>query len=313
MKIAQIEAFHAVIRAGSISQAARQLYVTQPALSLQIRDLEEYFHVKLLERSNKGVKPTRAGDLVYYYGEKMLNTKQTMWQKIEKLQNGTDQQLAVGASSVAGGYIIPPCIYRFQEDNPAARIQLTVASSNKIIEMLIDGHLDVAVAEGYLAEHNHQGTPEIKCEILGFDELVLVGSPAAVREKNGAISVDELYHIPLIMREKGSGVRSCTEEALLASGLDIGVMRLIMEVSCIESIKMMLRMSNNFAFMALQSVQKEIEEGQLQTVSIDQFTGNLPITLMYADAAFLSPLHKKFIECVRGAESVLTKKISVFK
>ena len=73
MKLAQLEAFYAVIKAGSISEAARQLHLTQPALSLQIRELEEYFQAQLLERTNKGIKPTTAGELVYNYAQKLMS------------------------------------------------------------------------------------------------------------------------------------------------------------------------------------------------------------------------------------------------
>ena len=86
MKIAQLEALCTVIQAGSISQAARQLHLTQPALSFQIRDLEEYFNIRLLERTNKGVKPTLAGGLVYNFCQNMMISKEALQFEIERLQ-----------------------------------------------------------------------------------------------------------------------------------------------------------------------------------------------------------------------------------
>ncbi len=86
MKMAQIEAFYNVVQTGSISQAARKGHLTQPAVSMQVRDLEEQLKIKLLERSNRGVEPTPAGLVVYKYCKKILHLKNDMKQELDKLQ-----------------------------------------------------------------------------------------------------------------------------------------------------------------------------------------------------------------------------------
>lgn len=145
MKLSQIEAFCAVTLAGSISQAARQMHLTQPALSLQIRELEEFFCVQLLERTNKGVKPTAAGERVYYYGQRLMSMKATLCNEIEKLQSSVAKQLRVGASTVLGGYVVPCNIHSFKEKNPHAQVSLIVANSRSVLEMLLDGNVDIAL------------------------------------------------------------------------------------------------------------------------------------------------------------------------
>jgi LysR family transcriptional regulator, transcriptional activator of the cysJI operon len=296
VKLAQIEAFYSVIRAGSISQAARQMHLTQPALSLQIRDLEEFFKVKLLERSNKGVKPTPAGGLVYYYGQKLMSMKETLCSEIEKLQCGMERPLLIGASTVPGGYTVPGSIHRFQEENPGAQVQLTVSNCRKIMEMLIDGNLDVAIIEGPIPDDLMYGGGNLVSQVIGHDELVVVASPAAVADGMDSVSGDKLRELPLILREHGSGIRYAVEKVFSDLGLTTEQMNITMEFNSIDTIKGSLAVSRRFSILSLLSVSKEVEFGMLKALKIKDYNALLPITMIHAKQSFMPPCLQSFID-----------------
>jgi DNA-binding transcriptional LysR family regulator len=299
LKLAQIEAFYSVIRAGSISQAARQMHLTQPALSLQIRDLEEFFNVRLLERTNKGVKPTAAGGLVYYYGQKLMAMKEMLCSEIEKLQKGAERPLLLGASTVAGGYALHGCLNRFQEIFPEVKIRLTVMNSSQVVEMLLDGCLDVAIVEGPLPLHLLQGATEIISREVGSDELVVVTSPHMYPGKD-TIGAEDLKKLPVIMREQGSGLRFATDNMLRAVRLKAEDINIVMELNSIEAIKTALVHGNRFAILSRLSVKNELDFGLLKALRVEGWSESLPFTMLYVKRSFLSAPEKSFIDFMAG-------------
>ncbi len=302
MKLSQIEAFYMVIRSGSISRAARQMHLTQPALSLQIRDLEEYFCVQLLERTNKGVKPTPAGELVYYYGQKLMSMKATLCSEIEKLQSSTAKQLRLGASTVLGGYALPCSIHSFKEKFPHAQINLSLANSQAVLEALMEGNLDIALIEGPLPEGVVLSADEFVSRSIGEDDLVLVGAPALIPEGREAVTLAELRGLPLLLREKGSGVRSAIEKALLEQGVQPGELNVMMEINSLDAIKSTLGMGKGYSIISYIGVRKELYYGTLKALTVEGLSYRNVFTMLHKRSAFLSPLEKAFIDFMRSKD-----------
>lgn len=302
MKLAQIEAFYSVIRAGSISQAARQMHISQPALSVQIRELEDFFKVQLLQRTNKGVKATPAGILVFYYGQKMINTREALCREIDKLLNDVDLKLLVGASTVVGGYVVPHFLHCFQTQYPEAEVHLHVGSSLHIAEMLLDGKVDIAVLEGPVPNQIVRMEKEMVTRNIGYDDLVLVGSPVIMPEGKKKVSLDEIREYPLILCEQGSGVRASVDKSLLEKGIHPSAINISMELNSIDAIKVSLTMGLHFSILPLLSIQKELEFGTLRTLSISEFSGKIPFMMIYIKKAFLSKVEKEFISFLCSGE-----------
>jgi len=302
LKLSQIEAFYMVIRSGSISRAARQMHLTQPALSLQIRDLEEYFCVQLLERTNKGVKPTPAGELVYYYGQKLMSMKATLCSEIEKLQSSTAKQLRLGASTVLGGYALPCSIHSFKEKFPHAQINLSLANSQAVLEALMEGNLDIALIEGPLPEGVVLSADEFVSRSIGEDDLVLVGAPALIPEGREAVTLAELRGLPLLLREKGSGVRSAIEKALLVQGVQPGELNVMMEINSLDAIKSTLGMGKGYSIISYIGVRKELYYGTLKALTVEGLSYRNVFTMLHKRSAFLSPLEKAFIDFMRSKD-----------
>ena len=300
MKLTQIEAFCTVIRAGSISQAARQLHLTQPALSLQIRELEDYFCVQLLERTNKGVKPTQAGELVYYYGQKLMSMKATLCSEIKKLQSCTAKQLRLGASSVLGGYALPGSIHSFKEKYPHAQINLSLANSQKVLEALLEGNLDIAIIEGPFPEGIDQSSDEFVSRNIGDDDLVLVGAPALIPEEREAVTLAELRELPLLVREKGSGGRATIEKALQEQSVQFDELNIMMEINSLDAIKALLEMGKGYSLVSYIGVRRELYYGTLKALPVEGLSHKNTFTLLHKRNGFLSFLEKSFIEFMRS-------------
>lgn len=300
MKLAQLEAFYAVIKAGSISEAARQLHLTQPALSLQIRELEEYFQAQLLERTNKGIKPTTAGELVYNYAQKLMSMKEALNSEIKKLQDDANPVLRVGAATVVGGYALPCSIYAYKEKHPYADIRLTVAPSKVILEALLEGGLDVAVIEGPPFEPQNTVAEKLLCRTIGHDELVLVASPELVPAEKTEITLEELRTLPLITREKGSAIRISLEQALAGCELPLPELNVVMELNSLEAIKASVGAGKGFAVLSYLSVRKELYYRTFKSLAVEGLSAKSTFTLLHHKRIFSSLLEKTFIDFMRS-------------
>jgi DNA-binding transcriptional LysR family regulator len=300
VKLAQLEAFYAVIKAGSISEAARQLHLTQPALSLQIRELEEYFQSQLLERTNKGIKPTTAGELVYNYAQKLMGMKDALNSEIKKLQDEATPVLRVGAGTVVGGYALPCSIYSFKEKHPYAEIRLTVAPSRVVLEALLEGGLDVAVIEGPPFEAQNPVAEKLLARSIGHDELVLVAAPELFSSEKDEITLDELRTLPLIVREKGSAIRLSLEQALAGCELSLTDLNVVMELNSLEAIKASVGAGKGFAVLSYLSVRKELYYRTLKSLPVEDLSVQSTFTLLHPKRMFSSLLEKTFVDFMRS-------------
>lgn len=302
MKLAQLEAFYSVIRAGSISKAARQMHLTQPALSMQIRDLEEFFNTQLLERTNKGVRPTAAGELVYYYGQKLMGIKDTLCSEIAKLQTNTNRPILVGAGTVVGGYSLPCSIYAFRERHPQADIQLTIGNTKRILEMLTEGSLDMAFVEGPMDLSLGQVADELIAKTIGCDQLMLVAHPDMVPEDKETYTMEELRHLPLLIREHGSGIRASLVKAIEEHGFSLTDFNIVMELNSLDAIKASLGARRGFSILSYVSVKQELYYGTLKGLKIESLSEDHPYVMLHPKRVFLAPLEKAFIDFMKSKD-----------
>jgi len=276
------------------------LHLTQPALSLQIRELEEYFQAQLLERTNKGVKPTTAGELVYNYAQKLMGMKEALNGEIKKLQDEATPVLRVGAGTVVGGYALPCSIYAFQEKHPHAEVRLTVSPSRVVLETLLEGGLDVAVVEGPPFETQGTVAERLLARTIGNDELVLVASPELIPADKSGLTLEELRALPLIVREQGSAVRLSLEQALAACELSLSELNVVRELNSLEAIKASVVAGKGLAMLSNLSVRKELYYRVLRSLPVEGLSVKSTFTLLHPKRIFSSLLEKTFIDFMRS-------------
>ena len=208
MTIRHLEIFVQVYREKSITRAAEKLYMTQPAVSVAIRELEKQYDVALFERLGRRLYVTGAGEALYARAVQML-------EEFHGLEQGLERKTAlrVGSSVTLGNFLLPRVAAEWQMRHPESPLQVTVANGGRLQQMLRDNLLDVAVIEGAV------NGAELETRPFRQDRLVLVlpqEHPLAVLE---LITLAQVLEYPLLVREEGSAGRRCLEQVLARRGL----------------------------------------------------------------------------------------------
>jgi DNA-binding transcriptional LysR family regulator len=215
MNFKQIEAFLWVAELQSFTKAARQLYMSQPAVSFQIKALEEDLEIDLFQRGDKKVILTEAGRLLYPEAKKMLRHYHKIKSGLEDLKGLRTGTLTVGASTIPGEYLIPLLIGGFKDAYPGIQTNLKVAGSGQVIRWVREREIDVGIT-GVPVEGDG-----IECSPWLQDEMVLIVHPDHPWVKSGVIDVSELKTSVMILREQGSGTRRTLEKKLEKIGLSL--------------------------------------------------------------------------------------------
>ena len=208
MTIRHLEIFVQVYRENSITRAAEKLYMTQPAVSVAIRELEKQYGVALFERLGRRLYVTGAGEALYARAVQMLEEFRGLEQGLER-----KTALRVGGSVTLGNFLLPRMAAEWQMRHPESPLQVTVANGGRLQQMLRDNLLDVAVIEGTVNRE------ELEARAFRQDRLVLVlpqGHPLTVPEH---ITLEQVLEYPLLVREEGSAGRRCLEQVLARRGL----------------------------------------------------------------------------------------------
>ena len=213
MNVKQIRVFTTVYEEKSVTRAARKLGMTQPSVSLALRELEGQYNTKLFERDGRGIRPTDAADHFYPDAAHFL----TIFRELDESMSNWNQEgtIKIGASISVGSCILPALVKRLQQDYPELRIQVTVNSSDIIEEKILENKLDLALIEGNI--HSEK----IHSERFLDDEILPICSRFHRFAGRDDVTIEELANEKFLMRESTSGTRQQAEAALHTKGLQI--------------------------------------------------------------------------------------------
>jgi DNA-binding transcriptional LysR family regulator len=250
MDTRQLTAFCEVVERRSFSQAAERLGVTQPAVSLQVRSLEERLGAQLLDRSGRRVEPTEAGLRLYRGAQRLLQLERELLADLEEEAGGELQgPLAIGASTGPGAHLVPLLLCEFQRDHPGVEVVLSVSDTQAVIERVAERELELGVV-GALRRHR-----SVEFEPLARDEVVLAVPPGhafAGRE----VAVAELRREPLVVMQEGAGVRHVIEEELRRAG--VRDLHSKLELGLQESVKTAVAAGYGVAFISRTAIEGEL-------------------------------------------------------
>ena len=262
MDTRQLAAFCAVVEKRSFSQAAERLGVTQPAVSLQVRALEERLGQRLIDRSGRRVEPTEAGLRVYRSAQRLLQLEQ---QLVEDVAAGEEAELggtlAIGASTGPGAHLVPLLLCEFQRANPLVRIALSIFDTYAVIDKVAERELELGVV-GALRRHR-----SLSFEPLVQDEIVLAvppGHPAA----GGELTLEQLREEELISMQEGAGVRQVIEQELRRAGLPARGFEPRLELGLQESVKSAVAAGYGVAFISRTAIEGELAAGTLAVARV---------------------------------------------
>jgi DNA-binding transcriptional LysR family regulator len=253
----QLAAFHAVARLGSVSAAANEMHLTQPAVSIQIGILEESAGTPLLQRVGRGIRLTEAGELLAGYASRILELWREAGEEMATLQGVFAGTLRVGAVTTAE-YLLPPLLVTFANQNPKVKVKLQVGNRDEIVRLLAGQEIDIAI----------MGRPPAELRTTSFafarHPMAFLASPNdALMQSNEEVSLEALAQARLLVRERGSGTRTTVERIFKDAGLPL---RIGSEMSSNEAIKQMCAAGFGIAFLSLHTCVLELRAGVVRVL-----------------------------------------------
>ena len=286
LNLNQFRAFYIAASCGSISLAAEKLFISQPAVSMQIKAVEEQYGVRLLIRKKRGLELTETGKKVYKIAERIFELVAEVDNLLKRDTETSKAILKIGSTKTLVRYLMSRYISKFREAYPTVQIQIDEGSSDEMIKSVLEDRNDLAIV-GRL-------TYDEKLKVIPFsrDEIILVTAPGHPFCSRSAISIQDLRHENLILREKGSGTRRLVEEIFEAQGFAPSA---FIETGNVDFIKELVEMGKGMAMLAKMGVEPDLQAGRLVAIpllegpfilGIDVIVKNQR-TLSKADAAFL--------------------------
>ena len=257
----RLKVFRTVADNLNFRQAAEALYLTQPAVTLQIKALEEELGVPLFDRTENKVALTQAGRILLKYAKKVEALTAVARHELAQLVGEEEGDLSAGASTTIAQYLLPRLIGEFRKSNPKIRLSLLGANTEKIVSGVLDGTLAIGLTEGPSLHRDIGEEPFVS------DEIVVV-VPSKHEWVGQHVEVQQLCKAPLILREKGSGTRRVVEAALKAAGIQMKHTSVIMELDSTEAIKSAVEAGLGVGFVSCRALEKELKLDTLREVHI---------------------------------------------
>lgn len=236
--------------------------MTQPAVSQYIRSLEETMDIRLLERTNKYVRLTKAGEIVYHHAKEIVGLYGRMHHLVNDLSHEASGKLSIGASYTFGEYVLPHMLARLLKDYPRIQPEVTIGNTAEIADLIISRQLDVGIVEGRFKENR-----TLTSQDFAEDRMIIVASsdhPLAVKTER--IEWEELADLTWIIREEGSGTREAAESVF--DRFSITPVR-TMQFSSTQPIKEAVEAGLGVSLLSEWAVQKEIRYGALVQLSVE--------------------------------------------
>jgi DNA-binding transcriptional LysR family regulator len=258
----RLQVFHAVAKQLSFTRAAEVLFMTQPAVTFQIKQLEEHFNTRLFERGHGKITLTPAGQVVLKYAERILELSAELDTRVREMTGRLSGPLLIGASTTIAEFLLPRVLGEFKSEYPQVEAKLIVANSETIENRVAEHTLDVGLIEA--PSDNAALAAERCCE----DELQVIVAPSHPLAGAAAIEPATLLAHAYISREAGSGTREFTDFYLKRAKIDPSKLTAVMELGSPEAIKGLVETGVGFAILSRATVAKELKLGTLVAIPL---------------------------------------------
>ncbi len=265
MNLKQLEAFLWVAELQSFTKAARQLYMSQPAVSFQIKALEENLQVLLFERGDKRVTLTQAGQLLYPEAKQMLRHYHKIKAGLDDLRGLKTGHLVVGASTIPGEYLLPIFIGGFKQKYPGINITLKIAGSGLVGRWVREREIDIGIIG---APVNKEG---MECSPWLQDHLVFIVPASHSLVDKEIVKFSDLKNNSLIMREKGSGTRQTIEQKLREHNISLENIPESIELGSTRAVITAVQAGLGVSIVSRYAVREALELGRVMEVQLADF------------------------------------------
>ncbi len=285
----RLRVFYTVARHLSFTKAADVLFMTQPAVTFQVKQLEEHFNARLFERGPGKISLTPAGRLVLNYAERILALSEEMETRVSELTGAVSGPLLIGASTTIAEFMLPQILGEFKGRHPQVQAHLSVANSETIENRVADSSLDL----GLIESPSH--LPALHTEVCCDDELVMICAPAHALARRGSVPARELAEHAYVSREAGSGTREFADQYFRQSQVGVEDLEVVMELGSPEAIKGLVATGMAVSILSRATIAKELKLGLLVAVPLEPPLRRT-LSLVYPREKFRSRLLNTFAD-----------------
>ncbi len=288
----RLQVFHTVARLLSFTKAAETLHMTQPAVTFQIRQLEEFFNTRLFDRTHNRINLTAAGERVFEYSDRIIELYNEMDNRVREMTGDVSGILVIGASTTIAEYVLPSLLGEFKQLYPSVNIRLNVSNSMGVVHMVENNTVDVGVVESPISNKN------LAVEVCWHDQLVFICPPDHPLAKEKVIKPEALADLPFIMREEGSGTLEFIRNHLFENGISLQEYNISLEVGSPEAVKSAVEAGLGISIVSSATVHKEIK---LETLAAIPLEPNLerPFSIVHQRQKFRLRAMEEFMEFAR--------------
>ena len=292
MNLHHLKVFLAIAQTGSISGGAARLFISQPAVTREIRELEGRLQLPLFDRQTRGVSLTEAGQRLLPYAERIFALEQAAERDLAEFASLSAGELRLCASATLGSYLLPGLIAEFRQQHPGLSISLQIGNTASSLRALDSGDCSLAFIEGPFAREsfNHQW--------LGSDALLPVSSPRHPLASRSRLSATELAEAELFLREEGSGTRSTLEQVYQAHGL---TPKVALALGNSVALKRSLQGGRGIAWISELAMEDELRSGELVRLAVDDLHIQRDLHALWRRERSLSPAAHALLDQVRHA------------
>lgn len=287
----RLQVFHAVAKHGSFTRAAETLFMTQPAVTFQVKQLEEQFNTRLLDRGHGKVTLTPAGEIVFAYAERILGLSDEMETRINELTDELTGVLTIGASPTIAAYWLPQLLSRFKHKYPRVVPRLFVGNSESTENRVVAHDIDVGLVE------RDSANPDLECTLAYRDELMVIVPPGHALSRSKSLCAEDLQPFAFVDRDPGAAIRALAESFFRDGGVPPESLTRTAELGSLAAIKQLVREGMGFAIVSRASLSRELRDGSLAAISLEPHLYSSLNVLVPKDR-FRARLHSTFAEFV---------------
>lgn len=275
----------------NFSKAAEELFISQPAVTKHIKELESKLNITLFERKGNRIYLTKAGKLNYEYLKKIKQQYTELEFELGRLNDAFKGTLRIGASSTISQYLIPETLAAFYKRYPKIDLLLLSGNSSEIQQKLLDNEIDLALIEGSSCIQDLRYTDFLD------DEIVIVTGNNSVYAKRKQLSISDLENIPMVLRERGSGTLEVIRKSLQENNINLENLNIVIHLGSTEAIKNFLVNFDGIALISEKSISKEMELKQIIKLNVNRLKidRKFRIALRQGNPSYCAQLFMNFI------------------
>ena len=258
----RLKAFYTVARLASFTKAAKVLHLTQPAVTFQVRQLENYYKTRLFDRTHNRVSLTESGRKAFGYAEKIFELYKDLDLEMSRLAGDMSGPVTVAASNTIAVYMLPRLLREFRAQHPQMALCLKVSNTEGAAMMVESGAADLGIVEGPVPSQ------ALQVDVCKMDELVAIAPPNHPLLRAASARIVQVLQHPFVTREEGSGTREAIIDYLKSRRINPDRMDIVMELGGLEAIKAAVESGMGVSILSRETIRKELKLKTLGCVSL---------------------------------------------